>query len=242
MEITQSKKPQTLLALLALIGLGLSIQLTSHYYDLRTGMAGFHSFCNLGSKMNCDAVAASQYSEFVAGIPLSAFGAGWYLALLMVALVARNRFWRREAVRFAFLMTVFGLVFSLAYFSIMAFTIQTYCLFCLFLDGVGLFSFLTVLWMKPEKTTGEPKLEFSKWKKLIATLAGCLIVGVIGLHFLQGETIPSSEIDQHVNEVLASRFFRSTRISRLLVRPTRPLPSWNSAIFNVPSAASARWS
>ena len=103
---TQSKKPQTLLAILALIGMGLSIQLTQHYFDIRSGVSGFKSFCNISSAMNCDAVAASPYSEIFTGFPLSTFGAGWYLALLIVALIARNRFWRRDATRFAFVMTV----------------------------------------------------------------------------------------------------------------------------------------
>ena len=203
MEITQNKKPQTLLAVLALIGLGLSIQLTSHYFDIRSGMGGFKSFCNMSATMNCDAVAASPYSEFAVGLPLSSFGAGWYLALLAVALFARNRFWKREAARLAFLMTGFGLILSLGYFSIMAFRLHTFCLFCLFLDGVALLSFLSVLWMKPEMPSVQ-KPEMTKWKKLIGAVAACIIIGVVGLRFLDTVSIPQSEIDQRVAEVLNS--------------------------------------
>jgi protein-disulfide isomerase len=86
----------------------------------------------------------------------------------------------------------------------MAFRIHSFCLFCLILDGVALLSFLTVLWMKPEMPSGEPKLEFAKWKKLIATLAGCLIAAVVGLRFLDNVSIPASELDQRVAEVLNS--------------------------------------
>lgn len=203
MESSRSNKPVNFLALLALLGAGIAVQLASHYYDVRSGMAGFRSFCNLGTKMNCDAVAASAYSELAGGFPLASFAGGWYLSLFVIALLGRNRFWRREVTRFAFLMTSFGLLLSLAYLSIMAFQIHTYCLFCLILDGIALISLLTVLWMKPEGFS-QQKLDRQKWTTLLSTLGGCIFVSVLGLKLLDNVSISQSEIEKHVNEVASS--------------------------------------
>jgi protein-disulfide isomerase len=202
-ETSWNRKPLTALAILALIGVGLALQLTVHYYDIRSGMAGFKSFCNVSAKMNCDAVAASPYAEFASGLPLSSFAVGWYLALFAVALIARNRFWRRESLRVALLMTSFGLLLSLGYLSIMAFRIQVYCLFCLLIDVVGLLSLACVFWAKPDSLS-TPSPETEKWKKLVGVVISCLIVAVVGLKFLDSDSIPASEIDQRVNEVLSS--------------------------------------
>jgi protein-disulfide isomerase len=203
MENSQNKKPLTLLAIVALIAVGLAVQLTLHYYDVRSGMAGFKSFCNISAKMNCDAVAASSYAEFAGGLPLSSFAVGWYLALFAIALVARNRFWRREALRLAFAMTSFGLILSLGYLFIMAMRIHTYCLFCLFLDASALLSFLAVLWAKPEAFSVQPP-EIDKWKKLIGAVAACLIVAVVGMKYFDSDSVSASEIEDRVNEVLSS--------------------------------------
>lgn len=196
-------KSIALLAIFSLVAIGLSLQLTMHYFDVRSGMAGFKSFCNISAKMNCDAVAASSYAEFPGGLPLSSFATGWYLALFGVALIARNRFWRREAVRVAFAMTSFGLVLSLGYFAIMAFRIHVYCISCLGMDAVAVLSFLAVLWAKPEKLAEQP-LEAAKWKRLLGMTATCVIVAVVGLKFFDNVSIPASEIEDRVNEVLST--------------------------------------
>ena len=63
--------------------------LTQLYYKLRSGTAGFQSMCNLGEKMNCDVVANSKWAELVPGLPLSSVVAGWFVALLLLTLMAR---------------------------------------------------------------------------------------------------------------------------------------------------------
>jgi protein-disulfide isomerase/uncharacterized membrane protein len=203
MEQSQSKKSLTFLAILALAGVGFGIQLTQHYYEVRSGMAGFHSFCNISSTMNCDVVAASPYSELFAGLPLSSFATGWYLALFIVALIARGRFWRREAVRFAAVMTGFGLLMGLAYFLVMALKLHTYCLFCLMLDATGLLAAITVFLMKPEGLAVQ-KPEFSKWKSLSGVLLACLVVSVLALKGLDNVSITSAEIDDNIESILSS--------------------------------------
>ena len=82
--------------------------------------AGFKSFCNLGSAMNCDAVMASRYAEVVFGIPLSSLAGGWFLAIFILALLARSDDWRREACRALLAFAAFGITLGDRYTSIAA--------------------------------------------------------------------------------------------------------------------------
>jgi protein-disulfide isomerase/uncharacterized membrane protein len=136
MDSKESRK-WGVITLLALAGILVSIYLTRHFYDVRTGTAGFQSSCNISSSMNCDAVAASSWSELAFGLPLSGFAAGWYLAILILSLMARLEDWRRglERVMLAMCGTAFAL--SVFYLAVMAIRIRTYCLYCLLTDIIN---------------------------------------------------------------------------------------------------------
>lgn len=77
------------LALLVLVvsGVGLSLYLVYYHFDLRSGHTGW---CNFGQFVNCSSVLLSGYSEFY-GVPLGAFGAGWFLVALLILLSGRVR-------------------------------------------------------------------------------------------------------------------------------------------------------
>lgn len=187
---------------LALLGLGTSIYLTNHFYEVRSGMSGFKSLCNIGQKMNCDAVAASSYAEAFLGIPLSSFATGWYLALFAVYLFALGTSWRREAIRLSIAMTGFALVMSLAYLYVMVVVLQTYCLFCLVVDGVNLVSFGVALSLKPKGFLTAP-IDRSQWKGLLASVAVSLFVGVVALKGLDQSNYKSSDLQWMVQEIMS---------------------------------------
>jgi protein-disulfide isomerase len=199
----KNKKLLAVLSLIALIGVGLGIALSQQYYDIRSGMGGFKSFCNLSTQMNCDRVAASKFSELIAGFPLSSFTAGWYLALFCLSLIARNRFWERDAVRGIFMMSSIGIVFSVIYFLIMALAIQTYCIFCLGIDAVNILALVIAIMLKPEGTSVH-KAEIDKWKKMGGIVATSLIIAVFGLKLFDAVSMASSDIDQVVSGTLES--------------------------------------
>lgn len=193
----------TILAILSLVGLIASVILTRLYYDLRSGMAGFKSFCNLGATMNCDVVAASPYAEFIGGIPLSSFSAGWFLGLFAVALIGRMSVtWQREARRVALVMTAIATVFSVVYFIIMAAVIKTFCLFCLVVDVAAILGLITVATMKIEAPRRGQQEEPGQWKTFTGVALGCIFVAVVGLKGLDKVNVDSSMLRSSVEGVM----------------------------------------
>jgi protein-disulfide isomerase/uncharacterized membrane protein len=138
------KKPTLRLALIPLlssIGASCAIYLSKHYYDLRAGTGGFSALCNINSTMNCDAVTTSRFAELWPGLPLSSVVAGWFVALLIIGLLARIDGWRKEAVLVGTLMTGFSSLYSIALLVVMVGVLQKICVFCLAIDAVNFLLF-----------------------------------------------------------------------------------------------------
>jgi protein-disulfide isomerase/uncharacterized membrane protein len=140
-----------LVHVIAIAGLIVSFLLTKNFYEVRSGASGFKSFCNINNSMNCDVVAASPYAEFAFGIPLSSFGAGWFVALLLISFIVYLPNWRKEALRFAFGLSLVGTLTGVFYIFIMATKLKTYCLLCLGVDALNLSALLVLISLKPEK-------------------------------------------------------------------------------------------
>lgn len=196
-----NKKLLAVLSVVALIGVGLAVASSQQYYEIRSGMGGFKSFCNISIQMNCDRVAASKYSELIGGFPLSSFAAGWFIALFCLSLIGRNRFWERDSVRAVFAMAGVGVLFTAGYFLVMAFVLQTYCLYCLGIDAVNVIAFILAILMKPEGLAIN-KPDTDKWKKIAGVIATSVIVAVFGLKMFDSVSMASSDIDQVVNATL----------------------------------------
>lgn len=193
----------TILILLALTGMGFSIYLSSHYYDLRSGVAGFKSSCDLSGVMNCDVVAASRYAEIFPGVPLSSLTTGWYLALALIGGVAFGAEWRRPAFRGILVLTGIATLASVFYFAIMALVLHAYCLYCLFIDGINLASLLLALSLRP-RGAGRDPLSEGRWKTLALITAGCAFTSVLALKGLDPLNGQGGQIDELANQVLDS--------------------------------------
>jgi protein-disulfide isomerase/uncharacterized membrane protein len=209
--------PIYLLNLIGIIGFGFSIQMTRLFYDIRSGAAGFRSFCNISATMNCDSVALSRYAELFLGIPLSSFAGGWFLAFFLVSLFAHIRSWRRESVRALFALSLFGVGISLFYMLIMALELKTFCLLCLGIDVLTIGSlFILYFGLKPEKfSTHKPDL--SQLKTLLAITVGSVIVSVVFLRGMASESIPDSDARLYASTILNS--------PAVPIRLTEDLPS-----------------
>ena len=196
-----SRKKLFAIGTLSLIGTTLAVYLTYHFYQLRGGATPFHSFCNVSQKMNCDAVAASSYSEVFAGLPLSSFAGGWYLGILMMAILSFSNEWRKEAVRAIAGMSLVGLLGSIGYFLVMVFALKTFCILCLGLDAVNLLLFILAVSLKPICLKTAP-LDFSKWKAITAGILGSLFISVLGMTSLDQLPMKASDINDLVQSVL----------------------------------------
>jgi protein-disulfide isomerase/uncharacterized membrane protein len=95
----------------AALGLLTALYLTWHYWLFLRG-EGDRALCNVSAFVNCDRIAASSWSQ-LAGIPLSVWGAGGYLALLVqtsLALRARDLSGRSLGTLLLVVPFAFGLV------------------------------------------------------------------------------------------------------------------------------------
>jgi protein-disulfide isomerase len=192
-----------ILSFISLVGLGVAIVLTQHFYDVRSGTSGFKSFCNIGQSMNCDVVAASPSAELIFGLPLSSFVAGWFLALFFISLFAYDTYWRREAVRASFAITLIGSLAAIPTVLIMALQLKTYCLLCFAVDAINI-SGLGLVWsLKPERFSKQ-KPDMTKWRMLLGITVASLLVTVIGLKVMDSGTITPPEVSELVDGVLNS--------------------------------------
>lgn len=151
-EETISRKGKALRAVfigLSLIGLLLALELTRIYVMSRLDPA-FHSACEVSDKINCLTVAQSEYAA-VFGVPVSVWGIGAYLALIMIAAFS---FSSRELARSAAILinlslAVFAALTSAVLFYLSEFVLQVICPYCMgtyVINGVLLMVWLGIYW------------------------------------------------------------------------------------------------
>jgi len=191
---------------LALIGIGISVYLSQHFFQIRSGVAGFKSICNLSSTVNCDAVAASRFAEVTGGIPLSSLATGWLLGMIAVAIMGMGTAWRRASSRFLVAMGAFSVGTSLAYLYVMIGILHTYCLFCLMLDAVNILIFGTALTLSThlKNSSASSEEESSARKTMMMSVIGCVFVAVVATKGMDTSELKSSDIDLYVQGILSS--------------------------------------
>lgn len=212
----QSSWPLYALALLSLAGIGVSGALTQHFYEVRNGTSGFHSFCNINSTFNCDTVAASRFAEFALGLPISALASGSFLSLFILVLFLFQRSWRKEASQAIFGASFMALAVSIIYLGIMTLQLKTFCLLCLVLDGISLAVFLFSLFLKPESFR-LASADFSKWKTFLGICLSSLAVAIVFSKSMDTFSLRSSDVSEMADSVI------NTPV--MAVRATEDLPS-----------------
>ncbi len=120
------------LAAAGLMGLLVSLYLGMQHID-----SGAPSVCAINATFDCDKVNRSQYSE-LAGIPIALLGAGFYAAVLAVAVLAFSK-----AERYARVgnLVFVGALLSVGYSLFLAWAsvqLGAWCLLCISLYGVNL--------------------------------------------------------------------------------------------------------
>ncbi len=138
------KRPSGKLAgiVLALLGTGFasSAYLTNLYVDATEALQGgakLESFCNLSKGVNCETVAASEYSAFL-GIPISVWGLEFFGLAMAIVLASHFRLLplkRWDSLLFALSCIGVPVTVVLGYISVTV--IQSVCIMCLVIYAVN---------------------------------------------------------------------------------------------------------
>lgn len=159
-----NKGPNSLLFTLALLGMALSGYLT--FIAWQDSLA---AFCAEGA--GCDVVLNSRWSTLL-GMPTSFWG---FLAYGLLAAVA----WNRDATnrwRWAWVISLFGLFYSLYLTAISFFELQAACPYCLASLGLMATIFALTTFQRPKNL---PQFSWGPW---LAKTLGAAAVGVLVLH------------------------------------------------------------
>ena len=112
-------------ALLALVGLGLSLYSYLHNAGLASG-----EFCTIGETFDCDVVNKGPYSMFL-GVPVSLIGIVGYAVLFFGSLLKMRTPQDKNLTLFLFLSADIGLMFSLYLTYLEAFVLDAWCVICI---------------------------------------------------------------------------------------------------------------
>lgn len=122
---------------LAAVGVATSIYSIKHHLELRIH-GHTEASCNINSSINCDAVAASKYSELL-GIPLGVWGLGYFLAMAVLAVtVFIQHKSRKEHEPAWFVMAAIGVLTSLGLAGISLGVLGTVCIVCVIVYALTL--------------------------------------------------------------------------------------------------------
>jgi len=133
-----------LAALLALVGLFVAIYLTL----FKLGVIG-QLVCAAGS---CETVQTSRWARFL-GLPVAAWGVGYYLAILITAMMGTMPAWSesRGVSLVLLLLTAWGFLFSAYLTSLELFVIHAICVYCV-TSAVLVTVLLVLAWLDYRQT------------------------------------------------------------------------------------------
>lgn len=123
---------------LSLIGLCLAIELCVVYYNVNFAQNAAPSICAINESMNCDSVAATEYSQFL-GVPLSLWGVCLYLFVLFITFVDKIKNIKflgflsvfKNQTCYIFCISLLSFIISMILAGISVFKIHSVCIFCL---------------------------------------------------------------------------------------------------------------
>jgi protein-disulfide isomerase/uncharacterized membrane protein len=182
----------TIALLSTVLAIGLHIYLTQQHVTLKLGVSSGNSLCNISSKFNCEAVAASKYASIM-DIPLALLGAitnGLLLFLISIRLLNFADEPERMA-RYGFYLNGFIALTSVVMGLISASFLSTFCLFCIgtyILSFIGFISMKNGLMTSPTKHIGEDfhmLLGDAKWVLV-------LFIGIPGFAFVGNKMVSDS--------------------------------------------------
>lgn len=155
--------PNWPLFVLAMLGMALSAYLTFTAWQGK-----LVAFCTEGA--GCDVVLNSRWSTLL-GMPTSFWG---FLTYALLAAVAWNRYADTQW-RWAWVISLFGLLFSLYLTSISFFELKAACPYCLTSLGIMAAIFLMTTLQRPENL---PKFSWGPWLGKTVSVGAAVIVAL----------------------------------------------------------------
>ncbi len=153
------------LALLSfLVACGLHFYLTNEFYDVRLGVSGSKSVCNINQTFNCDAVAASNYSHLFE-IPMALLGFLTNFVALLIFLIGELQWTENPplAKRTALALSTFIALTSVVMGTISLTLVGHVCLFCVGAYATSLISFFSVSRLTPLSELRHLKSDIVDW-------------------------------------------------------------------------------
>jgi len=175
-----------LVLVLAAAGLGVSLTIERIHHRL-TVETGYTSFCNVSSRVNCDAVLTSPYADLL-GISLGRWALLFYggvIVLSAVFLVSADRQRRALLAKLLFVAQVWGLLLAAYLAAVAVVALHTVCLMCgaLYVVSLGL---LPAAWWLLVATHGPGAGWLAVLRDgLVRAGMAAAIVGVAGVGLVQ---------------------------------------------------------
>lgn len=152
------------------LGLALAGMLVTAYLTVTGMSAGTPLFCGEGS--DCELVQQSHWS-ILFGIPVSIWGFLLYGLIALIAGLGRPRLKRWQRL---WLLSFFGMVFSLYLTAVAWLALEAWCLWCLVSVGIISAIFLILTLRRPESAPGMP------WAGFLAGQGALVAVVLVLLH------------------------------------------------------------
>lgn len=209
----------------SLVGIVSALIATVQYFHILD--VGFEdkSFCSINAFLNCDAAHASQYAK-IFGLPVAWLG---FLYFLWIGVTTLNLLFSKqpkwELASFAWLLSLFGLLFTLFEAFISLTVLEVLCLICLtmyiavFLIFFG-FHFLLKIGFK---NFSNLKLA-QKWKSLGAAAILFFGIGALGIHGYQTSLRKRMELRVPIKEIVSYHY----RQSEYQLEPDLQKPLWGN--------------
>jgi len=187
-----STKRIWLVRILALVGLGLSIELANVYYHANFDKTALFSFCSINDYVDCDGVARTRYSQF-AGIPLAWWGIFLYLFIMFLSITNKIN-WKgifaplkvfKNPLKYISALGVISFTISMVLAGISLFKIEKICILCIatyFLDliiSIASTDFSKGGYIDSFKTSFKDFIDGVKQYKVLFTVVLLIVAGFL---------------------------------------------------------------
>lgn len=199
-KIPAHKSLWTTAVVAGITGIATSIYSIKHHMELKL-QGHTEAACNINSLINCDAVAASKYSEIL-GTPLGVWGLGYFFAMTVLAgTVLAGHKSAREHEPSWILLSLVGLLGSIGLGVISLGIIGKVCLVCIIIYGVSILQAVLAwfAWKAGRNVSAGSSLDFTM-KTLasgISTAAIAAAVAVIGFNLIK----PASQLPKELQDL-----------------------------------------